>query len=121
MMLSNLAAVLHRHRRLILAVAVLAVAVAGTFGASVSKHLSPYSANDPATQSVQATNRYQAATGRQIVPGIVALVQSAAGLGLAAQRELACAGEERREHLVPQDDERRSWEEPGSGARRGPC
>ena len=38
------------------------------------KHLSPYGANDPATQSVQATNRFQAAAGRQIDPGVVALV-----------------------------------------------
>ena len=42
----------------------------------VAKHLSPYGANDPATQSVQATNRFQAAAGRQIDPGVVALVSA---------------------------------------------
>ena len=46
------------------------------FGAGVAKRLSPYGANDPATQSVQATNRYQAAAGRQIEAGVVALVSS---------------------------------------------
>ena len=40
----------------------------------VAKRLSPYGDTDPSTQSVQATNRYQAATGRQIDPGVVALV-----------------------------------------------
>jgi RND superfamily putative drug exporter len=39
--------------------------------------MSPYGANDPATQSVQAMNRFQAAAGRQIDPGIVALITPA--------------------------------------------
>ena len=55
----------------------LGAAVAGVFGIGVSKHMSPYGANDPATQSVQAMNRFQAAAGRQIDPGIVALVAPA--------------------------------------------
>jgi hypothetical protein len=38
--------------------------------------MSPYSADDPATQSVQAANRYAAAAGREIDPGIVAIVRS---------------------------------------------
>ena len=42
----------------------IGAAVCGVFGAGVAKHLSPYGANDPATQSVQATNRFQAAAGR---------------------------------------------------------
>ena len=52
----------------------IGAAVAGVFGIAVAKHLSPYGANDPATQSVQAKDRFQAATGRQIDPGVVALV-----------------------------------------------
>ncbi len=75
-MLSGLATFLHAHGRRVLLVAVVMAAVAGAFGASVSSHLSPYGANDPATQSVQATNRFQAAAGRQIDAGIVALVAS---------------------------------------------
>ncbi len=50
--------------------------MAGVFGAGVAKRLSPYGANDPATQSVQATNRYQDAAGQQIEAGVVALVSS---------------------------------------------
>ena len=65
-MLSNLATFLHSHRWRVLAVAVVMTAVAGAFGIGVSKHLSPYGANDPATQSVQATNRFQSASGREI-------------------------------------------------------
>jgi uncharacterized membrane protein YdfJ with MMPL/SSD domain len=75
-MLTKLATLLHDHGRRVLVVAVIGAAIAGAFGAGVSSHLSPYGARDPATQSVQATNRFQAATGRQIDPGIVALIAS---------------------------------------------
>jgi putative drug exporter of the RND superfamily len=75
-MLARLAIFLHANGRRVLIVAVIGAAIAGAFGFGVAKRLSPYGANDPATQSVQATNRFQAAAGRQIDPGIVALVQS---------------------------------------------
>jgi RND superfamily putative drug exporter len=75
-MLSNLASFLYRRRRAVLSIALVVAAVAGVVGAGVAKHLSPYGANDPATQSVQATNRFEAATGRLIDPGVVALVSS---------------------------------------------
>jgi hypothetical protein len=55
---------------------VIGAAIAGVFGIGVTSKLSPNGANDPATQSVQAMNRFQAATGRQIDPGIVALVSA---------------------------------------------
>jgi RND superfamily putative drug exporter len=75
-MLSRLAAFLYVHRRRVLLLAVVLAAVAGAFGAGVAKYLSPYGATDPASQSVQATNRFQAAAGRQIDAGVVALVSS---------------------------------------------
>jgi RND superfamily putative drug exporter len=87
-MLGNLAGFLYSHRRPVLYVAVLGAVVAGVFGSGVANHLSPYGANDPATQSVQATNRFQAATGRQIDPGIVALVSVADVHGAAAQQRV---------------------------------
>jgi uncharacterized membrane protein YdfJ with MMPL/SSD domain len=68
--------------------AVIGAAIAAVFGAGVSSHLSPYGADDPATQSVQATNRFQAATGRQIDPGVVALVSSGDVRGLAARQRV---------------------------------
>src|SRR5512142_2581506 len=78
-MLSRLADFLHANGRRILFAAVVGAAVCGVLGAGVAKHLSPYGANDPATQSVQATNRFEAATGRQLDAGVVALVTSRAG------------------------------------------
>jgi uncharacterized membrane protein YdfJ with MMPL/SSD domain len=75
-MLNRLALIQHSRGRWILAITVLGAAIAGVFGAGVAGRLSPFGANDPSTQSVQAQNRFQAATGRQIDPGVVALVRS---------------------------------------------
>ncbi len=75
-MLARLATFLNTNGRRVLLGAVIFAVIAGVFGASVSKSLWPYGANDPATQSVQATNRFQAAAGRQIDAGVVALVSS---------------------------------------------
>src|SRR5947209_7625329 len=75
-MLTKLATFVHAHGRRVLLVAVLGAAVAGAFGVGVAKHMSPYGADDPATQSVQATNRFEAAAHRRIDPGIVAIVSA---------------------------------------------
>ncbi|MEA2160274.1 MAG: putative drug exporter of the superfamily [Solirubrobacteraceae bacterium] len=75
-MLSRLAGFLYAHSRRVLFVAVLGAVLAGVFGVGVAKHLSPYAANDPATQSIKAMNRYQDAAGRQVDAGVVALVNS---------------------------------------------
>ncbi len=73
-MLTRLAGFIYPHRRVVLYVTVVGAVIAGVFGSSVANHLSPYGASDPATQSVQATNRFQNATNREIDPGVVALV-----------------------------------------------
>ena len=78
-MLGKLAGFLYARRRAVLYVTVAGAVIAGVFGSSVAQHLSPYGATDPATQSVQATNRFQAATNREIDPGVVALVNLAPG------------------------------------------
>jgi len=70
----RLASFVYRNRRPVLLVTLLGIAVAGVFGLGVAKRLSPYGDTDPSTQSAQATTRFQAATGRQIDPGVVALV-----------------------------------------------
>ena len=88
-MFEKLATFTYSSRRRVLFVAVIGVAIAGVFGAGVSSHLSPYGANDPATQSVQATNRFQAATGRQIDPGVIALVSSGDVRSAAARQRVA--------------------------------
>ncbi len=86
--MARLATFLHVHGRRVLYLAVLGAAISGVFGAGVAKHLSPYGANDPGTQSVQAMNRFQAATGRQIDPGVVALVASGGVRTAAAHRRV---------------------------------
>jgi RND superfamily putative drug exporter len=60
----------------VLLVSLVAIGVAGVFGLGVAKRLSPYGDTDPSTESVQATNHYEAAAGRQIDPGVIALVNT---------------------------------------------
>jgi RND superfamily putative drug exporter len=75
-MLARLGWFLHRRSRGVLLLAVVGAAIAGAFGFGVARHLSPYGATDPATQSVKATNRFQAATHRQLDPSVVVLDRS---------------------------------------------
>jgi RND superfamily putative drug exporter len=85
-MLPRLANFLHAYGRRVLIGAVICAIVAGVFGVGVSKSLWPYSADDPASQSVKAGNRFEASAGRQIDAGVVALVRSG-NVGTAAARQ----------------------------------
>jgi RND superfamily putative drug exporter len=87
-MLTRLATFIDAHGRRVLLVAVTGAAIAGAFGFGVARHMSPYGASDPATQSVQATNRFEAAAGRKIDPGIVAIVSAGDVRTAAAQRRV---------------------------------
>ena len=87
-MLTNLATFIHANRRRVLLVAILGAGVAGAFGLGVAKHMSPYGADDPATQSVEATKRFEAAAHRKIDPGIVAVVRVGDVRGQAARRRV---------------------------------
>src|SRR5262245_17596472 len=87
-MLERLASFVYRNRRRVLLVALAGIGIAGVFGLGVAKRLSPYGDTDPSTQSVQAANRYQAATGRQIDPGVVALVTVGDVHGATAERRV---------------------------------
>ena len=95
-MFERLATFAYSNRRRVLFVAVIGAVTAGVFGTSVSSHLSPYGADDPATQSVQATNRFQAATGRQLNPGVVALVSSGDVRSPAARQRVGSVAAELR-------------------------
>ncbi len=75
-MFEKLATFAHANRRRVLLVAVIGAAIAVVFGGGVEKRMSPYGATDPATQSVQAERRFEAAAGRKIDPGIVAIVSA---------------------------------------------
>jgi RND superfamily putative drug exporter len=87
-MLTRLATFLHAHGGRVLLVAALGAGIAGAFGFGVAKHMSPYGASDPATQSVQAMSRFQAAAGREIDPGIVAIVSAGDLRSQAAKRRV---------------------------------
>src|SRR4051794_3171626 len=85
-MLASLATFVDAHRRRVLLVAVLVAAIAGALGFGVAGHMSPYGADDPATESVRAANRFEAAAHRKIDPGVVAVV-SAGDVRSSAARE----------------------------------
>jgi uncharacterized membrane protein YdfJ with MMPL/SSD domain len=87
-MFGKLAKLAHAYRRRVLFVTVIGAAVAGVFGAGVEKHMSPYGASDPATQSVQAERRFEAAAGRKVDPGIVAIVSAGAVRSPAVERRV---------------------------------
>ena len=95
-MLGRLAGFLYTHRRRVIVISVIGAVIAGVFGSSVAKHMSPYGANDPATQSVQATNRYQKAAGEQIGAGVVALVRSGDVSSTAARQRVTGIARELR-------------------------
>jgi uncharacterized membrane protein YdfJ with MMPL/SSD domain len=87
-MFERFASFVHRRRGRLLLVTLAAIGLAGVFGLGVAKRLAPYGDTDPTTQSVQATNRYEAATGRQIDPGVVALVAAGDVHSAAAERRV---------------------------------
>jgi len=95
-MFATLAGFIHGHGRRVLIVAVIGAVGFGIFGSGVASHMSPYGANDPATQSVQATNRFQAAAGREIDAGVVALVDSGNVRSAAARRSVDAVAAELR-------------------------
>ena len=95
-MFEKLATFAYSNRRRVLFVAVIGAVIAGAFGAGVAKRMSPYGADDPATQSVQATNRFQAATGRQVDPGVVALVYTSDVRSAAARQRVESVAAELR-------------------------
>jgi RND superfamily putative drug exporter len=75
-MFARLAAFLYTNRRRVLIAAGIGAVLAAVLGAGVANKLSPYGANDPNTQSVKATHRFEAAAGRQIDAGVIALVRA---------------------------------------------
>jgi RND superfamily putative drug exporter len=97
-----LARAIDRRGRRILVLAVIGAALAAFFGAGVAGRLSPYGAKDPATQSVQATSRYQAVAHRQIEPGLIALIRSGdiAAPAARARVELVARLLSRQPHVV---------------------
>src|SRR5436190_19042179 len=72
-MLQALANIVTRRARTVLVTALALSVIAGVLGAGVASRLDPYGANDPATESVQADNRLDAAGFQSL--GVIALVR----------------------------------------------
>jgi hypothetical protein len=70
-MIERLARAVHRRSNGIVAVGVVFVVVAGALGAGVASRLDPFGADDPATESVIAQHRLEAAGFRPT--GVVVL------------------------------------------------
>jgi len=119
-MFETLATFAYSNRRRVLFVALIGAAIAAVFGAGVSSHLSPYGVDDPATQSVQAKDRFQAATGRQVDPGVIALVSSGDVRSPAArQRVESIAAELGSQHDVASVQSFYTTHDPAMVARNG--
>jgi uncharacterized membrane protein YdfJ with MMPL/SSD domain len=73
MMLNWLADLANRRARRVVVAAVVGAVAAGVLGAGVASRLDPYGDDDPATESVQADNRLQAAGHQEL--GLIALVR----------------------------------------------
>ena len=84
-MFSTLAGIASRRPRVIVVLAVLAAVVAGALGSGVADKLDPYGADDPASESYQATQRLERAG---LAPGVdvVALVDAGAPVRFARGR-----------------------------------
>jgi uncharacterized membrane protein YdfJ with MMPL/SSD domain len=72
-MFNALASLAERRRRLVVVIAVVFFGVAGAIGGSVADHLDPYGNDDPATESVIASDRMEAAGFRDA--SVVVLLQ----------------------------------------------
>jgi uncharacterized membrane protein YdfJ with MMPL/SSD domain len=119
-MFERLATFAYANRRRVLFLAVIGAVIAGVFGVSVASRLTPYGVDDPATQSVQAKDRFQAATGRQIDPGVVALVSSGDMRSRAArQRVDSVAAELRAQPDVASVESFYTTHDPAMVARNG--
>ena len=76
-----------RRPRLVLVAALILAIAAGAYGGSVADRLASYGDEDPASESVRATERYGAASGEDASLGLVALVRLPASVGSAESRK----------------------------------
>lgn len=79
-MLSRLARAIAGAPRAVITVGLVVVGIAFAVGGGVIDHVVPYSAKDPASESVRATERFQQASGYDADPGIVVLLDTPSGV-----------------------------------------
>jgi uncharacterized membrane protein YdfJ with MMPL/SSD domain len=85
-MFTGLASLAQRHGKRTVIVAIIFFALAGALGSSVAKHLDPYGADDPSTQSVIADNRLEADGFRDV--SVIVLIQNASPTQAAGQARI---------------------------------
>jgi uncharacterized membrane protein YdfJ with MMPL/SSD domain len=82
-MFNGLASLAQRHGKRTVIAAIIFFAVAGALGSSVAKHLDPYGADDPSTQSVIADNQLKDDGFRDA--SVIVLIQNASPTNAAGQ------------------------------------
>src|SRR3954451_298694 len=76
-MLGRIANMAGRHPRRVVAITVALAVIAGAFGGDVGKHMGPYGADDPASQSTKVSTQLNHATGLETGSEVVALITPA--------------------------------------------
>src|SRR6266540_1785273 len=85
-MFTGLASLAQRHGKRTVILAIIFFAVAGALGSSVAKHLDPYGADDPSTQSVIADDRLEADGFRDV--SVIVLIQNASPTQAAGRQRI---------------------------------
>src|SRR3954447_4281904 len=91
-MLGRIADMAGRHPRRVVAITVALAVIAGAFGGDVAKHMGPYGADDPASQSTKVSTQLNHATGLEMGSEVVALITPATR-SKAAQAERVLHGD----------------------------
>src|SRR3954447_9466938 len=91
-MLGRIADMAGRHPRRVVAITVALAVIAGAFGGDVAKHMGPYGADDPASQSTKVSTQLNHATGLETGSEVVALITPATR-SKAAQAERVLHGD----------------------------
>jgi uncharacterized membrane protein YdfJ with MMPL/SSD domain len=86
-MFNALASLAERHGKRTVILAAVFFVVAGALGGSVAKHLDPYGADDPSTQSVIADHRLEAAGFRDV--SVIVLIENASPTEAAGRQRIA--------------------------------
>jgi uncharacterized membrane protein YdfJ with MMPL/SSD domain len=86
-MFNALASLAQRHGKRTVILAAIFFVIAGAAGGSVAKHLDPYGADDPSTQSVIADDRLEAAGFRDV--SVIVLIENASPTQAAGRQRIA--------------------------------
>lgn len=86
-MTARLADLAHDHPRRVLLIAFLMAIAAGVGGSGVADRLDPYGADDPSSETFQATERIEQVSGHQAEAGVIVLIRTGGPVTSRAGRE----------------------------------